>query len=184
MSNHMWDDVFEYDPSLPTCLRWKISVARTKKGSPAGSYHKRGYYRVRYAKKNYLAHRVVYELFTGETLQPGEEVDHIDGDKSNNRGENLRKVSDTIQARNLGMYSSNTSGVTGVRYSKTGNREYAQAYWMVSGKKIFFQARCDLEIDAFELCELVREEAITKLNEMGWGYSEDHGVREAYKETK
>lgn len=181
MSNPTWHEIFEYDPTVVTCLRWKRSRGKAKKGSPAGSYHKKGYYRVRYEKKNYLVHRVVYELYTGDILLPGDEVDHIDGNKENNRGENLRKVTDATQARNLGKYTSNTSGVTGVRYVTLHKREYAQAYWMEAGRKVFFQARCDLEIDAFELCILVREEAIAKLNDMGYGYTSDHGVRESYK---
>ena len=172
----MWGDAFIYDESSPTCLRWKISVARTKAGSVAGSKHKKGYFRVRYMYKNYLAHRVVYELVTGEVLGE-DQVDHIDGDRSNNTILNLRRVKGVLNSRNQKKFTTNTSGVTGVRYVNMGNLLYAQAYWVEKGIKRFFQVREDSLPDgeAFELAQLVREEAIDLLNLKGYGYTDRHG---------
>ena len=48
-----------------------------------------GYVRVRIMGKEYRAHRLIWEMFRGEI--PTETlVDHIDGDRLNNRIENLR----------------------------------------------------------------------------------------------
>ncbi len=41
-------------------------------------------------------------------------IDHMDGDKTNNRLSNLRSVSQTENLRNAKRWSHNTSGVTGV----------------------------------------------------------------------
>ncbi|WKV20521.1 hypothetical protein 16Q_128 [Pseudomonas phage 16Q] len=170
----MWVEVLQYDESVPSCLRWTVSRARQKAGEPAGSDHVKGYMRVRYNYKNYLAHRVVYELCTGETLGD-DQVDHRDGDTTNNRIDNLRRITPIGQSQNLRQYKSNTSGVTGVRYVTMGNHEYAQAYWMEQGTKRFFMVRCDRTADAFELCEFVRKEVLDTLNQRGAEYTHRHG---------
>lgn len=46
--------------------------------------------------------------------KPGEIVDHINGNPSDNRKSNLRIVSDAANARNSRKYSTNTTGYKGV----------------------------------------------------------------------
>ena len=75
-----------------------------------------GYRRGAIHWKNYLAHRVVWLLHEGEW--PAAEVDHINGDRGDNRLENLRAVSRLENSRNCKLRSSNTSGVTGVGWSR------------------------------------------------------------------
>lgn len=55
---------------------------------------------VRYNGKNVLVHRLVYKLFGGRQLRPGETVDHIDGDPTNNSINNLRPATRSTQSRN------------------------------------------------------------------------------------
>lgn len=57
-------------------------------------------------------HRIVMHA------QPGQFVDHINKDRSDNRKQNLRCCSRSENARNRGIYSTNTSGITGVFYDK------------------------------------------------------------------
>ena len=175
-SNPTWASVLRYDEAAPSCLVWTVSRARQRAGDHAGSDHKKGYMRVRYNYKNYLAHRIVYELCTGESLGD-DQVDHRDGDTTNNRIENLRRITPTGQSQNLRQYKTNTSGTTGVRYTTMGNHEYAQAFWMEEGTKRFFMARCDKHgrENAFELCELVRKEVLDTLNQRGAEYTHRHG---------
>lgn len=57
-------------------------------------------------------HRIVMRA------QPGQVVDHINKDRSDNRKQNLRCCSRSENVRNRGLCSSNTSGVTGVFFDK------------------------------------------------------------------
>lgn len=62
------------------------------------------------------AHRAILAMMTGEWP---DEVDHINGDKSDNRLTNLRAVSRSENMKNTSLRSDNTSGVTGVYFDKS-----------------------------------------------------------------
>lgn len=72
----------------------------------------------------YRAHRVIWAMETGEW--PTEQIDHEDHDRSNNRFANLRKASNAENARNQSFRCTNTSGITGVYWSKRASKWYAQ----------------------------------------------------------
>lgn len=61
-----------------------------------------------------LAHRVVYSMVHNKQFD--HEIDHINGDRLDNRPDNLRASSPAINARNNAIPSHNTSGVVGVAY--------------------------------------------------------------------
>lgn len=93
---------------------------RVRRGpAPAGALvtHKNasGYYYVSINGKQYLVHRVLWKMRTGE--EPPTVVDHKDGDRTNNLQHNLQKVT---QAENIGKgllegtRSDNTTGVSGI----------------------------------------------------------------------
>lgn len=68
-------------------------------GKVAGHYHTRnGYLEVRLDGKLYKGHRIIWKLLTGE--DPENMLDHIDGDVSNNKIENLRIANAQENARN------------------------------------------------------------------------------------
>lgn len=58
------------------------------------------------------AHRVIWAMVNG--FWPMVEVDHIDGDKMNNRISNLRLAGKTENMRNMPIPKTNTSGILGV----------------------------------------------------------------------
>ena len=89
-------------------------------GKQAGHVEKAsGYVRVgvkgveRGTYKSLLGHRVVWQMVYGE-IPSGMEIDHINGNRSDNRIENLRIVTPTENARNHGISKRNKSGVVGV----------------------------------------------------------------------
>lgn len=59
-----------------------------------------------------LAHRIIWKMVHG--VDP-DCIDHISGDPSDNRLENLRSVAQAINARNTRLGKNNTSGFNGVR---------------------------------------------------------------------
>lgn len=76
----------------------------------------RGYYSGKIDGINYRAHRVAYAMHYGKW--PIFQIDHIDGDRANNRADNLREVTHKENHRNKSMPSNNTSGVMGVNWNK------------------------------------------------------------------
>lgn len=63
-------------------------------------------------KQSYYAHRLIWKMETG--VEP-DEIDHVDGDRLNNRMNNLRNVPPIKNNRNHKLRSDNTSGFQGVR---------------------------------------------------------------------
>lgn len=99
--------------------------------------------------------------------------------------DNCRWVTMDKQLRNRGMYSNNTSGVTGVHEwtdSKTGTTYYVSS-WKDNGKnssKYFSIKKHGEELAFFMACEF-REQMIALLNLAGAGYGENHGKPKEFK---
>lgn len=77
-----------------------------------------GYHRVNISGNRYFAHRLIWMMVYGEWP---DEIDHINGNPSDNRLCNLRAVNRQENLRNLSRRSDNSSGITGVSYSKRDN---------------------------------------------------------------
>lgn len=90
-----------YDETSPTFLRWVTGNKKYKAGDIAGHISKResGYVDVTINDRLYRAHRVIWVLFN-KTLTPDETIDHISGDRADNRIINLRAVSSRENNRN------------------------------------------------------------------------------------
>lgn len=72
----------------------------------------RGYKTARLAGRKFYAHRVAWFLHYG--AWPTNEVDHINGNRSDNRIANLRDVPTSINNRNKAKARSSASGLTGI----------------------------------------------------------------------
>ena len=98
--------------------RWNKKCA----GTPAGTIYKTGYVRVQWRAmgvKSYLAaHRVAWVIHHGRI--PACEIDHINGDRADNRISNLREVTRVQNNRNKKKRKDNTSGATGIYLTPNG----------------------------------------------------------------
>ena len=87
-----------------------------KKGQESGAISGSGYCMVWFENKSYRTHRIVYFLKTGADPQE-KQVDHIDGNKLNNKISNLRLATHRENNVNKKKQKNNTSGVTGVSWN-------------------------------------------------------------------
>jgi len=85
-----------------------------------------GYRQTRIKGVAVLAHRVAFLIVTGSW--PVSQVDHINGDRSDNRWANLRLADQSINSRNMAMQSRNTSGRVGVRF------DHSRQKWVAQGR--------------------------------------------------
>lgn len=97
-------------------LYWKKNTSFMNLiGKPAESIDSRGYYTVTFNGKRALAHRVIFFMFYGYTP---EFVDHIDGNKLNNKITNLREATREQNQQNTKLSKRNTSGEKGIVWRK------------------------------------------------------------------
>ena len=96
-------------------------------GSQAGSISRTGYRRIRIRGKGCQAHRLAWLLVKG--VWPEGHIDHINGDRMDNRISNLRQVTCQQNAENRRSPSaSNKSGYLGVSWCATDKKWKAQIF--------------------------------------------------------
>lgn len=117
-SNERLNELFTYNPETGE-LRRKVSRSGAGKvGSLAGTVDKlNGYRLVGVDRILYKAHRICFKMATGFDVGVFE-IDHINGDRLDNRLSNLRMVSTATNLRNQKRRGNNTSGHTGVSFNK------------------------------------------------------------------
>lgn len=100
--------LFDYDHTTGI-LSWKKTSAKVT------CKNRDGYVVLKVENRQYRAHRIIWDMFNpDDLLRPGEQIDHINHDRSDNRLCNLRKVTASENHRNTKLASNNRSGVTGV----------------------------------------------------------------------
>jgi hypothetical protein len=88
-----------------------------------------GYYGVFVDGRQYLAHRIIWKMIYGS--DPKGEIDHINGDRRDNRPGNLRLCTSTENNRNRSLSCRNKSGVKGVSW------EASRAKWRATVDQTF-----------------------------------------------
>ncbi len=126
-------EALDYDQGTGVFTWRKSSENKISRGDVAGCIDDKGYIRIRVNGKLYRAHRLAWIYIYGSS--PSSQIDHIDQDKSNNRIANLREATNSQNAHNRGLLSTNKSGVTGVHYDK--NNKYWVARIGIEGKQTF-----------------------------------------------
>ena len=88
-----------------------------RKGDIVGNLNSHGYLGFQIDGKKYLVHRIIYYMYHGH-IDDTKQMDHIDGNRANNRIENLRLVTRSQNGHNQKIRKDNTSGVKGVSWHK------------------------------------------------------------------
>lgn len=87
-------------------------IAGSRAGKRADWLHEpTGYRFIQFSTSLYKAHRIVWKMVTGQ--EPEDFLDHINGDRSDNRISNLREATDLQNRHNAGKRKNNTSGLRG-----------------------------------------------------------------------
>lgn len=99
-----------------------LGSQKSKAGKKAGFIYtrpdgKRRDVRIKINSISYLAHRLAWMMQTGSDPLDNE-IDHKNGDSTDNRFCNLRLVDRTVNCRNAKKRSDNKSGITGVSFDK------------------------------------------------------------------
>ena len=112
----MFGDGKRHMSAKTRCQVWNTKNA----GRVAGSIDANGYVVLTVAGKMHKAHRLAFLLVTGE--MPKGQVDHINGNRSDNRWDNLRDVPKLTNALNQKRHVTNKSGIAGVRFAAHVNK--------------------------------------------------------------
>ena len=144
--------------SQRSCSTWNARYA----GQPAmTAKNAHGYAGGPILGKTYLAHRVIWAIAKG--FWPEGEIDHVNGDRTDNRLSNLREVDHRENSMNASKSHNNSSGETGV-YWRSDNRKWA-AKIGIEGKLVHLGC-----FDTFDEAVAAR-----KLAANAQGFSDRHG---------
>ncbi|UNK29070.1 HNH endonuclease [Serratia plymuthica] len=127
------------DGRSPSGLVWKRPLAnRVKAGGTAGTLGKDGYWSVQVKGKKLAAHRVLWWLLNGE-IPADLCIDHIDGNRGNNRLKNLRLCTRAQNNRNTRKRSGSAAlpkGITAVGRSYQAQVQSDGARWRVRSSNL------------------------------------------------
>lgn len=102
-----------YDPETGV-FTWNACAADDRRGQPAGGLEEQGYVTIYVVGKARKAHRLAWFYTHGQW--PAEDIDHINGNRADNRLVNLREANRRQNNYNMRMRPDNTSGVKGVSW--------------------------------------------------------------------
>lgn len=107
--------LLRYEPDTGL-IYWVAKGKGMIKKKSAGTLLHSGYLGICIGPKRWQAHRIAWALHTGEW--PKDQIDHINGIKTDNRACNLREATNSQNGKNLKLSKANTSGHKGVCFDK------------------------------------------------------------------
>lgn len=117
-------ELLVYDPLTGLFTNRIDRNARAPAGDIAGDPTGTGYWRIQIDKRRYQAHRLAWLYVHG--YFPDVQIDHRNGDRMDNRLDNLRLATNKQNHENVALRSDNGSGHRGVHWSKTRNKWVVQ----------------------------------------------------------
>lgn len=143
-------ELFHYDPE--TGMFWK-----RKSNAMCGHTHRRGYVIISIDGYGFAAHRLAWLYVHG--THPSDEIDHINGNRADNKISNLRDVSHAVNAQNRRAVSRNNKYSEYLGVSRRGNRWAARI--IVDNKERF--------IGSFATQEIARDAYLTAKRQLHEG---------------
>jgi hypothetical protein len=111
--------VVHYDPATGYFIRRLSKQCPWLSGKRTGSVAAKGYRLLHINNKYYMEHRIAWVVVYG-VIPLGMTIDHINGDKGDNRIANLRLATDSENSCYRPKKSNNTSGCKGVYQRENG----------------------------------------------------------------
>lgn len=100
-------------------LFWKARGKSRRYKKPVGWKAPNGYLRVEIGRKTYAVHRIIWVLHGNQLT---ESIDHINGNVTDNRIENLRGATQSQNSMNRRLRRDSRSGIKGVSWNKQRNK--------------------------------------------------------------
>lgn len=162
LTQKLLKEYLEYNPTSGQFTYIKKTGKKSVVGSIAGSISKRdGHLEIRFFGELYRANRLAWFYVTGSW---GLHIDHEDHNELNNSWVNLRSVTQKVNNMNMPRKSTNTSGITGVWWSKKNKNWVAEI--MVDKVKHYLGCYTDLHMAS----------AARKTAEALYGFHKNHGL--------
>lgn len=122
-------ELLDYNPETGE-FHWKVARnsygGKVRPGVIAGTPNGQGYVFIGVIGQIWRAHRLAWLFMNGKTPPKGFEVDHINGDRADNRWPNLRLVTRSQNNMNQGVKRNNRSGCKGVSLRKDTQKWHAR----------------------------------------------------------
>lgn len=154
-------ELFEYNPETGDFV-WRVTrKGRGKKNHVAGTVNSYGYRVIMINFKLYPAHRLIFMYMTGRL--PKDQIDHINGVRTDHRWINLREVTQQENLKNKKIQKNNKTGINGVYKNKISGRWYTN---ISVNKRLIYLGSYKCLLDAV---------AARKRAEKKYHYHENHG---------
>lgn len=128
-------------------ITWTVRVnsfgGKVQPGVKAGVLREDGRIKIGFKGKEYFAHRLAWLMFYGR--QPEHEIDHVNGNPSDNRIANLREVPHSVNIENQrkARADNKSCGLLGVSFNKKAGKFSSQI--RANGKKVHLGLFADPE---------------------------------------
>lgn len=125
-------ELVSYDPDTGVFVWLKDNGKNAKQGSTAGRINFYGYSVICIDGQTYLAHRLAWMYCFGNF--PEMNIDHLNGDRNDNRVSNLRDVSQDVNCQNHRKQNGDKPVMIGVSFDKATKKFKSQI--MHKGKNL------------------------------------------------
>jgi len=169
----LFNEHFYIDETSPSGLRWKKKV---RYDLPAGAVAGRlrsdsdGYWYVKLKQKLYIVQRVIMTMMNGYSVPPDMQVNHIDGNRSNNAVANLEMVTFSENSRRkITKPTNESSGVEHLTWKPIPEywmirlQVHGKTYWKVFAIKRFAKAN---GLSFEDAKEIKKKEALAYLEQL------------------